>query len=116
MISKKTILLSLLILFFIGNAFGDPVKEGVFKVKQPNGVEIRLILHGDERVHYHTTDDGYLAAKNKRGYYCYVKLSKDTLMVTMPHKIGITRRPSNATKPTDALLKKLYEQAERRWN
>lgn len=38
---------------------------------QPNGDTLTYRLHGDERRHYETTTDGYLIAKNKKGWFCY---------------------------------------------
>lgn len=112
---KRMVFAALFTLFFVTTVFSDPAKEGIFSVKQPNGVTIRLMLHGDERVHYTTTEDGYLVAKNRKDYYCYVKISKDTTMVIMPQKVGISRRPSAAAKPTDALLQKMVDRASKRW-
>jgi len=48
-----------------------PARRTPFEVAQPNGDSITVRLHGDEWFHFYTTEDGYLLAKNEKGYYCY---------------------------------------------
>ncbi len=42
-------------------------------ITQPNGQPLYLILHGDERKHFHTTTDGFLLKQNRKGFFCYAK-------------------------------------------
>ena len=44
---------------------------------QPDGDTLVIRLHGDERRHYTTTEDGYLVRANDKGYYCYAVEGKD---------------------------------------
>ena len=49
-------------------------KPGVLNVEQPDGTELRVILTGDHRNHYATTEDGYLLCE-RDGYYFYATLN-----------------------------------------
>lgn len=40
---------------------------------QPDGDTITLRMHGDERMHYRATLDGYKVLQDKKGYYMYAK-------------------------------------------
>lgn len=50
-----------------------PARRDSVAVQQPNGEQVYLVLHGDERTHFYTTTDGYLVKENCRGYFCYAK-------------------------------------------
>lgn len=52
-----------------------PASPHPYHYVQPDGDTITLRLHGDERMHYRTTVDGYEVLQNKRGYYMYAKRS-----------------------------------------
>lgn len=53
---------------------------------QPNGDTIIVILHGDERRHWTTTEDGVLIKQNKQQYYCYAKRKADWTIKPTCHK------------------------------
>lgn len=53
---------------------------------QPDGDTLIIRLHGDEWKHFRTTADGYLIAKNKRGYYCYAKRNRQGNIRPTCHK------------------------------
>lgn len=63
-----------------------PAYRGVITRVQPNGDTIYVRLHGDERKHWMTLEDGKtLVKENKQGYICYAKQKKNG-------KIMATRR------------------------
>ena len=54
-----------------------PAYRGVIERVQPNGDTIYVRLHGDERRHWMTLEDGEtLVKENKKGYICYAKKRK----------------------------------------
>ena len=65
-----------------------PAYRGVIKRVQPNGDTIYVRLHGDERRHWMTLEDGEtLVKENKKGYICYAKKKKDGRIVTTCKKV-----------------------------
>ncbi len=48
-----------------------PADPTPVKMVQPDGSTVTLVLHGDEWLHFTTTEDGYTVVKNKDGYYVY---------------------------------------------
>ena len=57
-----------------------PAYPGIIKVKQADGTVLSVRLHGDERVNFMTTDDGYPILLNRQtGNYEYATLSGSTL-------------------------------------
>ena len=65
-------------------SFAVKAIQDTLYVKQPDGMQIAIRLHGNEFFHYQTTDDGYLVKKDSKGYFRYatvdgtglIKLSK----------------------------------------
>lgn len=47
------------------NSYSVPAYPGVIKVRQADGTEISIRLHGDEFAHFTTTEDGYIVVKNE---------------------------------------------------
>lgn len=41
-------------------------------VRQPDGSTLIVRLHGDESYHYATSADGYMLAKDREGFFCYI--------------------------------------------
>lgn len=74
---KKIIIATILSLAAAG-MWAVPARRIPFDIAQPNGDSITVILHGDEHFHFHTTLDGLLIAKNKKGYYCYAVWKETT--------------------------------------
>lgn len=69
MISHLTFLTAALALFVVAGSFAKPAKPGVITATQPDGTELSILLHGDERGHITTTIDGYpLLWDNTLGY------------------------------------------------
>ena len=65
-----------------------PAYRGVIERVQPNGDTIYVRLHGDERRHWMTLEDGEtLVKENKKGSICYAKKKKDGRIVTTCKKV-----------------------------
>lgn len=65
-----------------------PARPGVIERIQPNGDTIRVRLHGDERQHWMTLEDGKtLVAENKKGYICYTKKKKNGQIIPTCKKV-----------------------------
>ena len=65
-----------------------PAYQGVIERVQPNGDTVYVRLHGDERHHWMTLEDGVtLVKENKKGYICYAKKKKDGKIVATLRKV-----------------------------
>ena len=65
-----------------------PAYQGVIERIQPNGDTVYVRLHGDERNHWMTLEDGKtLVKENKKGYICYAKKKKDGRIVATWKKV-----------------------------
>ena len=65
-----------------------PARPGVIERVQPNGDTVYVRLHGDERKHWMTLEDGKtLVKENKKGYICYAKKKKDGRIVATCRKV-----------------------------
>ena len=65
-----------------------PAYQGVIERVQPNGDTIYVRLHGDERRHWMTLEDGKtLVKENKKGYICYAKKKKNGTIVATCKKV-----------------------------
>ena len=59
-----------------------PAYRGVIERVQPNGDTVYVRLHGDERRHWMTLEDGKtLVKEDKKGYICYAKKKKNGKIV-----------------------------------
>lgn len=59
-----------------------PAYHGVIERVQPNGDTVYVRLHGDERRHWMTLEDGKtLVKEDKKGYICYAKKKKNGKIV-----------------------------------
>lgn len=63
----------LLLLGLSGIALAVPAPGRPMSVTQPDGSVLTVIVHGDERLSWITTVDGYSIRKNADGYFEYVK-------------------------------------------
>ena len=70
---KQILSLLFTLLFCVATAWSEPAHPQAVKVKQPDGSTITLRLHGDEWLHFQTTDDGYTVVKDAAGYYVYAR-------------------------------------------
>ena len=50
---------------------------GTIRVKLPDGTILRMRVHGDEYFNYRTTEDGYLIAQHRDGFYYYSDWSRE---------------------------------------
>ena len=65
-----------------------PAYQGVIERVQPNGDTVYVRLHGDERKHWMTLEDGKtLVKENKEGYICYAKQKKNGQIVATRRKV-----------------------------
>lgn len=65
-----------------------PAYRGIIERVQPNGDTIYVRLHGDERRHWMTLEDGTtLVKENKKGYVCYAKKKKNGTIVATCKKV-----------------------------
>ena len=65
-----------------------PAYKGVIERVQPNGDTVYVRLHGDERRHWMTLEDGVtLVKENKKGYICYAKKKKNGQIVATCKKV-----------------------------
>ena len=70
-----------------------PAYKGVVERVQPNGDTVYVRLHGDERRHWLTLEDGEtLVKENKQGYICYAKKKKDGRIVATCKKVKQSRK------------------------
>lgn len=63
-------------------AIAIPARKGTIRLQQPDGSYVAICLHGDEFLHFNTTDDGYSVVKDSRGYYVYAELENGRLVPT----------------------------------
>lgn len=89
-------------------AWAVPANPRPMPYVQPNGDTLMIRLVGDERFHFTTTVDGYLIAKNEKGYYCYAKWTEQK---ADDGKKYIVAKPTNR-KAHNAEARKKCEQ---RW-
>ena len=69
-----------------------PAYKGVIERVQPNGDTVYVRLHGDERMHWMTLEDGKtLVKENKKGYICYAKKKKSGQIVATRRKVKQSR-------------------------
>ena len=61
-------------------SFAVKAIQDTLYVKQPDGMQIAIRLHGNEFFHYQTTDDGYLVKKDSKGYFRYATVDGTGLM------------------------------------
>lgn len=65
-----------------------PAYQGVIERVQPNGDTVYVRLHGDERKHWMTLEDGKtLVKENREGYICYAKKKKNGKIVATRKKV-----------------------------
>ena len=65
-----------------------PAYKGIIERIQPDGDTIYVRLHGDERRHWMTLEDGKtLVKENKKGYICYAKQKKNGQIVATRRKV-----------------------------
>ncbi len=66
-------LLAALLIQLSANAV--PAKPGMIEFSQPDGTSLKIYLHGDEKIKWATSLDGYTLIFNSEGYYEYATLN-----------------------------------------
>jgi len=61
------------LLLSISNTYAVKAYPFPIKITQPDGTELTIKLHGDERFHYETTVDGYALIPNDKGMMTYAQ-------------------------------------------
>ncbi len=69
-------------MIFCLQSYSIPAKPGLIEFTQPDGSKINIYLHGDEKVKWATTQDGYTLLFNAEGYYEYAVLDYRNSLVT----------------------------------
>lgn len=69
----KRLLLIALILSVFARLYAVPAYPYPVVFTQPNGVEVTIIMKGDEFVNFAQTLDGYTLLHNEEGYFCYAQ-------------------------------------------
>lgn len=54
-------------------AMAVPAHPGSTRITQPDGTQVTIRLHGDEYLHFSTTDDGYSVVRRADGFYAYAQ-------------------------------------------
>ena len=70
-----------------------PAMPGAITRTQPNGEQLAVTLHGDERRHFMTTADGYLVQENPQGRICYVIYRKGKAKISCLQARNADMRP-----------------------
>ena len=78
----KRTLFSMALLLAVSAMQAIPAKREAVRVQQPDGSFVTIMLHGDEWMHFTTTDDGYTVEKNEQGYYVYAEKRDGLLRAT----------------------------------
>lgn len=85
-----------------------PAYTGTIKVRQADGTELSIRIHGDERANFVTTDDGFpILLNQKTGNYEYATLANGTLRSSGIKATNATMR----TAETKALLESFDKNA-----
>ncbi len=79
---KKLLLLAVVLMMGIGNVMAVPAHPKQTVMTQPDGSTVTIRLHGDEFLHFTTTDDGYTVVKDNKGYYVYARQEGGQLVPT----------------------------------
>ena len=59
-----------------------PAHKGKVTITQPDGTTVTLRLHGDEYLHFTTTEDGYSVVKGADNFYRYARREDGKLVAT----------------------------------
>jgi M6 family metalloprotease-like protein len=84
MLTKKTLRNALLALLLGGgiHAYAAPAYPGPITHTNPDGSTVTIRLHGDEHLHFATTEDGYLVKKGDDGFYHYATVAEGKVTPT----------------------------------
>lgn len=79
---KKFSMIMMAVLLSTASVWAVPARKGTARVAQPDGTTLTIRLHGDEYLHFNTTDDGYTVLKDASGAYVYAQRQGDRLVPT----------------------------------
>lgn len=79
---KKLLITAMAVLLGAATLWARPALKGALAVKQPDGTTVTIRLHGDEHLHFNTTDDGYSIVRNDQGFYVYAQKQNGQLVPT----------------------------------
>lgn len=79
---KKILLMIGLWLMHLSVALAIPAHPGAVRMQQPDGSYVTVRLHGDEYLHFMTTDDGYTVVNDAQGRYVYARQAGGVLLPT----------------------------------
>ena len=74
---KRLSIIMMLLAMMTVSMMAIPANRKPVQVTQPDGSRVTIQLHGDEWLHFTTTDDGYSVVKNQQGYYVYAQLDNN---------------------------------------
>ncbi|MDR2684015.1 MAG: hypothetical protein LBB53_01375, partial [Prevotellaceae bacterium] len=92
---KKILLISNMLLISI-LIYAVPAKPGIYKVSQPDGTEIEIVLNGDEHSHFVTSADGFLLKKSNNNFYHYATMNKNGLVFASKFVYHISSKRTDA--------------------
>ena len=75
MILRRILVIAVVCGLPLCHIYAVPAKRSAMTVRQPDGTEITVRLHGDEHFHYLTTEAGHIVAKDSAGRYTYARVS-----------------------------------------
>ena len=90
-----------------------PASPDPFTVRQPNGLEIKLRMRGDEWFSWHETVDGNpVVSDPKTGFWVYAAQAGNGDLVSTGRRVGVDKPNTKAFKvrPTEHEKKKIKEQ------
>ena len=77
---KKILVIAIMAMMAVGLYAEGPARvpayRGLLKHEQPNGDTLRLYLHGDEHIHWMTTQDGWRIVHGKKKWLQYAKRNR----------------------------------------
>ena len=79
---KKILLLIGMWLMHLSVTMAIPAHPGAVRMQQPDGSFVTVRLHGDEYLHFMTTDDGYTVVNDAQGRYVYARQAGGMLLPT----------------------------------
>lgn len=96
---KKLKAVFLLVLIFVipCATWAVPAKQGVMKITQADGTELRVRLRGDELHHIVLSEDEYLLVE-KSGIYYFADISDDQKIVASPFRATNIEQRTSAAK------------------
>lgn len=71
----------MLLTVFAVSAYAVPAYPYPLPVKQPDGTDLTIRIHGNRSFHYTTTEDGYVIFKNENDYFVYAERDNDGELV-----------------------------------